>query len=56
MNDVYDIEIQNIEDTKVVTMDSYNKEQKRAIVSSNLPVKSSTNFIAKTVDRVKKEI
>ena len=54
MNDVYDIEIQNIEDTKVVTMDSYNKEQKRAIVSSNLPVKSSTNFIAKTVDRVKK--
>ena len=54
MNEVYDIEIQNIEDTKVVTMDSYNKEQKRAIVSSNLPVKSSTNFIAKTVDRVKK--
>lgn len=54
MNEVYDIEIQNIEDTKVVTMDSYDKEQKRAIVSSNLPVKSSTNFIAKTVDRVKK--
>lgn len=54
MAEVYDIEIQNIEDTKVVTMDSYDKEQKRAIVSSDLPVKSSTNFIAKTVDRVKK--
>lgn len=54
MKDVYDIEIENIEKTKVITMDSLDKEQKRAIVSSNLPVKSSTNFIAKTVDRIKK--
>lgn len=54
MKDVYDIEMQNIENTKVVTMDSLNKEQKRAIVSSNLPVKSSTNLITKTVDRIKK--
>ncbi|MCI8384102.1 MAG: hypothetical protein HFJ33_04470 [Clostridia bacterium] len=54
MTDVYDIEIQNMEDSKVVTMDSLDKEQKRAIVSANLPVKSSTNFIAKTVDRIKK--
>ena len=54
MKDVYDIEIQNIENTKVITMDSLDKEQKRAIVSSNLPVKSSTNIIAKTVDRIKK--
>ncbi len=54
MKDVYDIEIQNIEESKVVTMDSLDKEQKRALVSSDLPVKSSTNFIAKTVDRVKK--
>lgn len=54
MKDVYDIEIQNIEKTNVITMDSLDKEQKRAIVSSNLPVKSSTNIIAKTMDRVKK--
>lgn len=54
MKDVYDIEIQNIEETKVITMDSLEKEQKRAIVSSDLAVKSSTNFISKTVDRVKK--
>lgn len=54
MKDVYNIEIQNIENTKVITMDSLNKEQKRAIVSANLPVKSSTNIIAKTVDRIKK--
>ena len=54
MADVYDVEIANIEETKVVTMDSLNREQKRAIVTSNIAVKSSTNFIAKTVDRVKK--
>ncbi len=54
MKDVYDIEIQNIEDKKVVTMDSLNRGQKRAIVSSNIPVKSSTEIIAKTLDRVKK--
>ena len=30
------------------------KNKKRAIVSSNLPVKSSTKIIAKTVDRIKK--
>ena len=54
MKDVYDIEIQYIENTKVITMDSLDKEQKRAIVSSNLPVKSSSKLIAKTVDRIKK--
>lgn len=54
MKDVYDIEIENIEKTKVVTMDSLEKEQKKAIVVSNVAVKSSTNFIAKTVDRIKK--
>lgn len=54
MKDVYDIEIQNIEDKKVVTMDSLEKEQKRAIVSDNIPVKSSTSLIAKTMDKIKK--
>ena len=54
MKDVYDIEIQYMEISKVITMDSLDKEQKRAIVSSNLPVKSSTKLIAKTVDRIKK--
>lgn len=54
MTDVYDIEISNIEETKVITMDSLDREQKKAIVTSNVSVKSSTNFISKTVDRIKK--
>lgn len=54
MTEVYDIEIGNIEETKVITMDSLDKEQKKAVVSSNLAVKSSTRFIAKTIDRIEK--
>ena len=54
MTEVYDIEINSIEDTKVITMDSLDQEQKKAVVTSNLAVKSSTNFIAKTLDRIKK--
>ena len=54
MADVYDIEIANIPETKVITMDSLDREQKRAIVNKNTSVKSSTNFISRTVDRVEK--
>ena len=54
MQDVYNIEITNIEESKVITMDSLDREQKQAITKSNLAVKSSTNIIAKTIDRVKK--
>ena len=53
MTEVYDIEIGNIEETKIITMDSLDKEQRKAVVTSSLAVKSSTNFIARTVDRVK---
>lgn len=54
MTDVYDIEIGNMEETKVITMDSLDKAQKKAYVTSDLPVKSSTRFIAKTIDRIEK--
>ena len=55
MADVYNIEVENLEESKVVTMDSLDREQKQAITTSNLSVKSSTNFIAKTIDRIKKD-
>ena len=54
MADVYDVEIQNILETKVITMDSLDREQKRAIINKNTAVKSSSNFISRTVDRVEK--
>lgn len=54
MKDVYNIEIESIDETKVLTIDSLDREQKKAIVTGNLAVKSSTRFIAKTIDRVEK--
>ena len=54
MTDVYNIEISDIKESNIVTMDSLEREQKRAIVNSNCAVTASSNFIAKTVDRVKK--
>lgn len=54
MTDVYNIEMANIQETNIVTIDSLEKAQKRAIVNSNVSVKSSSNFISRTVDRIKK--
>lgn len=54
MADVYNIEMANIPETNIVTIDSLEKAQKRAIVNSNVSVKSSSNFISRTVDRIKK--
>ena len=54
MKDVYGIEIQNLKDSKVVTIDSTNREQKKAMASKDAAVKGSTGFIAKTIDRIKK--
>lgn len=54
MKDVYNIEIENIEKTKVITMDSLEREQKKAILNSDVSVKLTTDFITITTDRVKK--
>ncbi len=54
MKDVYGIEIGYYEDTKVLTLDSTDREQKQFIVKKDSAIKSSTGIIAKTVARVKK--
>ena len=54
LEDVYGIEIKYIEDSKVLTIDSISREQKKAIITKNVAVKSSKRFIAKTIDRVEK--
>ena len=54
LEDVYGIEISYIENSKVITIDSTSKEQKKAIITKNVSVKSSKKLIAKTVDRIKK--
>lgn len=54
LEDVYGIEIKYLPDSKVLTMDSTSKEQKKGIITKNVSVKSSTKFISKTIDKVKK--
>ena len=54
ISDVFNVEITNNEKSKVITMDSLDREQKKAIVKSNISVKSSKKFMAKTIDKIKK--
>ena len=54
MKDVYGIDINYNKDSKVLVIDSVEKEQKKAIVVKDTVVKSSTHLISKTMDRVKK--
>ena len=54
LGDVYGIEIKYLPDSKVLTIDSTSKEQKKGIITKNVSVKSSTKFISKTIDKVKK--
>lgn len=54
LQDIYGIEIKYIENSKVLTIDSISKEQKKAIITKDIAVKSSKRFISKTIDRVEK--
>ena len=54
MTDVYNIEINNIKNKKIITIDSLNREQIKAYTKTNISVKWKTDIFSKTVDRVKK--
>ena len=54
MLDVYNIELKNIEDTKVITIDSLDREQISADTKSKISIRSKSRFFSKTVDKVQK--
>lgn len=54
MLDVYNIEIENIEDTKIITVDSLDRKQIKAETKSKISVKSSGKILSKTIDKVQK--
>lgn len=54
MQDVYNIELKNIEDTKIITIDSLDREQISADTKSKMSIKSKGRFFSKTVDKVQK--
>lgn len=54
MKDIYNVEIQNIQETNIVLVDSLNREQITAEVTKNASIKLKTKFLSRTIDKVKK--
>ena len=54
MAEVYNVDVQNIEETRTVIVDSLDREQKQAEASKKLSVKLTTKFLSRTVDKIEK--
>lgn len=54
MKDVYNVEIDYIKDSNILTIDSLSREQKKANASKDISVKYKPTIFSKTVDKVKK--
>ena len=54
MKDIYNVEIQNIEETNTILIDSLDREQITAEATKNFSVKLKTKFFSRTIDKVKK--
>lgn len=54
MHNVYDIEITYIKSSNTITMDSLDREQKKAYATKNISIKSKPKTFSRTVDKVKK--
>ena len=52
MTDVYNIELEYIKETDIVTMDSIEKKQVKAEMSKNISVKDYAKVLSRTVDKV----
>ena len=55
MLEVYNIELENIEQTKTIILDSLDREQVKANVKSKVSVKSQGKILSRTVDKVQKD-
>lgn len=54
MKDVYNVEINYIKESNILTIDSLSREQKKANASKDISVKYKPTILSKTVDKVKK--
>ncbi len=53
MQDVYDMELKNIDNT-IVTIDSLDRKQEKAYVKKKTSIKAKTSQLSKTVDKLEK--
>ena len=54
LKEVYDIEIEYIEEENIVTMDSLSKSKRIATAKKNLNIKTQPKDLCRTIDKVKK--
>lgn len=54
MNEIYNVEIQNIEEYKIVLVDSLDREQVKAETTKNLSVKLKNKTLSRTLEKIKK--
>ena len=54
MKDVYNVEVNYIEESNIVTIDSLNREQKKGNASKDISVKYQPTVFSKTIDKVEK--
>ncbi len=54
MADIYNVDINFIQSSNIITVDSLDREQIKYTASKNLSVKTKTSVISRTIDKVKK--
>lgn len=54
MLEIYNVELKNIEDTKIITLDSLDRKQVKATLKSNASVKSQGKTFSRILDKAKK--
>lgn len=54
MLEVYNIELTNIEESKIITLDSLDRKQVKAKVKANVTVKNNNEIFSKTVEKISK--
>ena len=54
MNDIYNVEIKYNQESNILTIDSLDREQKKANASKDINVKYKPTIFSKTIDKVKK--
>ena len=54
MKDIYNVDVQNIEETNIVLIDSLDREQTKAEVTKNLSIKLKAKTLSRTLEKIKK--
>ena len=54
LKDVYNVDIEYVENTNIVTMDSLDREQTKALAAKTIKIKNKASGFGRTIEKVKK--